>query len=113
MLVTYTTFPGINVRYGYRGRDAFPSCGCDACDDQPDAEAERMTDVLADIVAGGFTEIRRSRSLRADTYESVLAARDGSGWSGTSGTIEPGLASIMPTGITAWPPWRRIGATSG
>lgn len=54
--VAFTTFPSLVVRYGRWHGQGFPSCGCDACDEGADDEAERLDDVLGKVVAGRFAE---------------------------------------------------------
>lgn len=54
----------------------FPSCGCEACDADPAEEIERLTELVADVVAGGCTGTRRPRILRMDQHERVLRYRD-------------------------------------
>ena len=54
--IAFTDFPGLGVRFGRWATDWFPSCGCDACDEMPDGEFERFTELLSDVVAGRFRE---------------------------------------------------------
>ena len=54
--IALTDFPGLGVRVGRWLTDWFPSCGCDACDEMPDEEFERLTEFLNDVVAGRFRE---------------------------------------------------------
>ena len=54
--VAFTDFPGLGVRAGRWFTDWFPSCGCDACDEMPEEEFERFTELLSDAVAGRFRE---------------------------------------------------------
>ena len=57
--ITFTDFPGLAVRVGRWVTDYFPSCGCDACDEMPEEEFERLTELLSDVVAGRFRESMR------------------------------------------------------
>ena len=58
--VVFSTFPGLNVRFGRWFREPFPSCGCDACDESAESEIERLNEMVDDVVAGRFREsIRR------------------------------------------------------
>lgn len=58
--VVFSTFPGLNVRFGRWFTEPFPSCGCDACDESAEGEIERLTEMVDDVVAGRFCEaIRR------------------------------------------------------
>ena len=54
--IAFIDFPGLAVRLGRWATDRFPSCGCDACDEMPDGEFERFTELLNDVVAGRFRE---------------------------------------------------------
>jgi len=108
---TFTPFPGISLRFGYHGRDTFPPCGCDACNEDPTEEARRMTEVASDVVAGGLSETRRRRVFRSDTYESRLIRRDGGVW-GRSGPAptdpDPDPVDKMPLGTTDWSAWGAV-----
>ena len=57
--IAFTAHPGLEVRAGRWFTDAFPSCHCDACDEQPEDEFERFTELLDDVVAGRFREAMR------------------------------------------------------
>lgn len=102
---TFTPFPGLCVRYGFIANDGFPSRGCDAClDDDPVSEAARMVDVVEGVVAGRYTEVRKSRLGRPDIMTTSLVLRNGSVGRGP-GSIEP-LDESLPLGTTEWGPWR-------
>ena len=66
--IAFTDSPGLEVRVGRWVTDVFPTCHCDACDEMPEEEFERLTRLLDDVVAGRFRE-------------SLHLQRDGSGWS--------------------------------
>ena len=101
---TFTTFPGVLLRYGYCGEASFPSCGCDACDEDPEEEAGRMVQLVRDVVAGGFAETRRQRPFRRDWYESLLVGDKC--WSRGGGLLtESDRADELPVGTTEWAPW--------
>ena len=57
--IAFNDFPGLAVRLGRWSTEWFPSCGCDACDEMPDEEFERFTELLSDVVAGRFRESLR------------------------------------------------------
>ena len=57
--IVFTDFPALAVRVGRWVTDWFPSCGCDACDEMPEGEFERLTELLSDVVAGRFRESMR------------------------------------------------------
>ena len=56
ILVSFTAFPGLRVRFGRWYIDAFPSCGCDACDETADGESARLTQMVDDVTGGRFRE---------------------------------------------------------
>lgn len=66
--IAFTASPGLEVRVGRWVTDVFPSCGCDACDEMPEEEFERFTEMVDDVVAGRFRE-------------SLSLLSDGDGWS--------------------------------
>ena len=57
--IAFTASPGLEVRAGRWFTDGFPSCHCDGCDEQPEDEFERFTELLDDVVAGRFREAMR------------------------------------------------------
>ena len=54
--VTFTTFPGLYLRFGRWYTEPFPNCGCDACDETAEGEIERLKYVVDDVTAGRFRE---------------------------------------------------------
>jgi len=56
LTIAFTTFPGLRVRVGRWRTDAFPACGCDACDETANDEATWLTELIDDITAGRFRE---------------------------------------------------------
>ena len=110
--VVFSTFPGLNVRFGRWFTEPFPSCGCDACDESAEDEIERLNEMVDDVVAGRFHEaIRRP-----------LISFRGTGWRETKfwssagkrtnrSRIEGLRAREMSDGRRRldlnWKPWRR------
>jgi hypothetical protein len=56
IVISFTAFPGIQMRLGHWHLMAFPACGCDACDEEVGVEIERLRNSVADVVAGRFSE---------------------------------------------------------
>ncbi len=56
IVLVFTVFPGLHVRFGCWRTEAFPSCGCDACDETADNEAARLSGMVDDVTAGRFRE---------------------------------------------------------
>jgi hypothetical protein len=55
-VVAFSSFPGLLVRLGSGYRTAFPSCGCDACDESADGEADRFQQLIRAVTEGQFRE---------------------------------------------------------
>lgn len=54
--VAFTTFPGLVVRCGRWLVECFPACGCDACRETAEEEADRLQTLLREVVVGRFRE---------------------------------------------------------
>ncbi|MCY3691298.1 MAG: DUF6226 family protein [Chloroflexota bacterium] len=106
--IAFTDSPGLEVRVGHWVTEGFPTCHCDACDEMPEEEFERLTELLDDVVAGRFRE-------------SMRLQRDGSGWSShefwnddrprSGGSLESrGKAARILDGkaevVVEWMPWQ-------
>jgi len=59
IVVAFSTFPGIVVRLGRWCTSAFPTCGCDACDETAEGEIERLKSMIENLTAGRFREAIR------------------------------------------------------
>ncbi|MGK3951803.1 DUF6226 family protein [Microbacterium sp. I2] len=92
----FTSFPGVVVHAGFLFEDRYPSCGCDACDEEWESTATELERAVGSVVGGGFSEafapdaelpvsfrlVRpdgggRSGTSRADSYPAELLARVG------------------------------------
>jgi Family of unknown function (DUF6226) len=72
IVVSFTTFPGLYVRCGRWLLEAFPSCGCDACDETLEGEEERFLELVENVVAGRFHESITIPLLRAPSHQWLL-----------------------------------------
>ena len=59
MVFTFSKFPGVYVRAGRWCTAAFPSCGCDECNEAMETEGERLRSLIDDVLAGRFREAMR------------------------------------------------------
>ncbi len=59
IVVAFSEFPGLHVRFGSWYTEPFPGCGCDACDETADGSMVEMTERVGAVVAGGFREAMR------------------------------------------------------
>lgn len=56
LVFRFTNFPGVEVRAGVRYREAFPFCGCDACDETWGGAADEMERLVFAVSDGRFSE---------------------------------------------------------
>jgi hypothetical protein len=54
--ITWSAFPGLHVRAGLLATHDAPSCGCDACDETAESEADGVEEAVLAVVEGRFTE---------------------------------------------------------
>ena len=59
IVVAFTEFPGLRLRFGSWRTEPFPDCGCDACDETAEVSIEEMTSMVEAVVSGGFREAMR------------------------------------------------------
>ena len=115
--VTFSTFPGLHLRFGRWYMKPFPSCGCDACDESAEDEIERLTKRIDDVIAGRFRE----------AIQRPLISFMGSGWRetefwspvgrhGSRSRVDGRRAREMSGGRRRldldWKPWPRRKTTS-
>ena len=107
--IAFDDFPGIEVRVGRWVTDRFPSCGCDACDEMPDGEFERLTELFDDVVAGRFRESMRLQT-GGDGWSSREFWSDGECRSSGGSRVPRAKAARILNGkseiVLEWQPWR-------
>jgi Family of unknown function (DUF6226) len=96
--VAFTDFPGVIVRFGRWHIEAFPRCGCDACDETPGDLVESLVEELNAVATGDFSESNNS-------YRFTLQHGSQSGWSGArmSSSSNHPLPTPPPSGWQRWP----------
>jgi hypothetical protein len=77
IVVTFSAFPGVRVRFGRWYMTAFPTCGCDACDETAESETERLRSLIDNLTAGRFREAIRIPTDGAAWEESEFWSVDG------------------------------------
>ena len=108
--VSFSTFPGLYVRFGRWQIHAFPGCGCDACDETAEGEAERLEWLIRNVTEGRFREaISISDSGPARRRTDVWS---GDGRSeGSESALEPADARQLLAGgqrsTYLWAPWSK------
>jgi len=108
VVVSFTTFPGVSARFGRWHSEAFPECGCDACDESVAEAFERLEDFVAGVTAGMFRESLRGARLGDGWLSYELIVPRGGRRSG-EGRIERTRAKRMLAGSEAasyeWVRW--------
>ena len=107
--VSFTAFPGLRVRVGRWRIDAFPSCGCDACDETANGEGARLTQMVDDVTAGRFRETIWVPEVGDAWQESEFCSPGGH--SSSRARIDRSYARQMSAGSDClrleWKPWPR------
>jgi hypothetical protein len=105
--IIFSTFPGVHVRFGRWCTSAFPTCGCDACDESAEGEAERLESLIDDLTAGRFREAIRIPVLGTGWKESEFWSPRGR--SAQQSRLDPARARQLIAGVNRasyeWGPW--------
>ena len=118
IVVAFSEFPGLHVRFGSWRTEPFPVCGCDACDETADGEIGKMTEMVEAVVSGGYREaIRVPLLLGGGWRESEFRFNDGhSGFSRSRSRVPRSRALEMTGGklnvTIEWKPWPLRNATA-
>jgi hypothetical protein len=107
IVVAFSNFPGIVVRFGRWCTAAFPTCGCDACDEAAESEIERLESMVDNLTAGRFREAIRISAEGTASQEWEFWA--GGGRSAQKSMLDPALArELVAAGdrsLYEWGPW--------
>jgi hypothetical protein len=101
-----TPFPGVRLRAGTWFTEAFPACGCDACDEGLTDQAEQLEQTVLAVVRGGLSEAEHGGHAR---FTLDLPA----GWRGGESLVsEHGPALVGRSGAPLaprdWAPWHPL-----
>jgi hypothetical protein len=100
----WSAFPGLVVRFGRWHVTAFPRCGCDACDEQPDGVADELHELVDDIVGGRFAESYDGRELSHQRWSATSTSRSSGGMLVAGTDLARDLGD---PGAVHWRPWPR------
>ena len=111
IVVAFSKFPGLHVRFGSWRTAPFPNCGCDACDETPDWLFKEMTQMVEAVVSGRFREAMRVPVLLGEEF------RDNHGGSRSSRSRVSRSRALEMTGgkrnvTLEWKPWAPRNATA-
>ena len=118
IVVAFTEFPGLHVRFGSWYTEPFPGCGCDACDETADGSLKEMTELVEAVVAGGFRESIRVPLLQGDGWRETEFRfnDDHGGFQKGKSRVSRSHALEMTGGerhvTLEWKPWPRRNATA-
>ena len=117
IVVSFTAFPGVFVRFGRWYIEPFPSCGCDHCDESAEDEIERLNDMVDDVTAGRFREVVKAPAMffigRGWVETKFWSPEDGRGSRRREhGSLVDGRRAREMTGGRRrlelnWKPWQR------
>lgn len=108
LAVAFTIFPGVLMRCGYWRIEAFPQCGCDACQETAEDEIVQFSRVVDAVVGGRFHEVGSRPLFGRPEVRHVFYDADNAGWFG--GTRYPSRAQArelfrgLPL-VTHWSAW--------
>jgi Family of unknown function (DUF6226) len=109
LVIAFSSFPGLLVRVGGYYQPAFPGCGCDACDENAEGEADRFRRLVHAVTMGHF---RESLERRGDGTVTLVWEWESPGQHCRERqTLTSTHASgVTPESISHWKPWvsRRI-----
>jgi hypothetical protein len=94
IVVAFTAFPGVFVRFGRWYIDTFAGCGCDACDETAEGEASRLEELIQRLTAGHYRE-------------TILDLPDGDAWQEIEFRAPQDRISLRGLGMP--PPGHRLG----
>jgi uncharacterized protein DUF6226 len=94
IVIAFTAFPGVFVRFGRWYIDTFPGCGCNACDETAEGEASRLEELIQRLTAGHYRE-------------AILDLPDGDAWQEIEFRAPQDRISLR--GLSMPPPGHRLG----
>ncbi|GAA3816297.1 DUF6226 family protein [Cellulomonas soli] len=103
LTLAWLRYPGIGVKAGAAYESVFPICGCDACDEPVESEADGLERLVLGVADGLFAE-----SVTHDGITWSLTQPDG--WAGGGSTPADVTESarvrrLLPAAGEAWRPW--------
>lgn len=98
--VVWTSFPGLQVRFGRWHVDAYPRCGCDACGERCSDLIEDLRQAVDAVVGGRFVESFDGRCVTAEMTFAV-GGRGG----GSRLVTDDQILSVVEATEHRWRPW--------
>jgi hypothetical protein len=113
IVVAFSAFPGLRVRFGRWHMAAFPTCGCDACDETAESEINRLSSLIDNVIAGRYREslritADRVASLRSEFWSVSERSAEQSQVDRASARL---LLAARDRSSYDWRPWPRRAAS--
>lgn len=105
--VVVTNFPGIHIQLGTLYQASFPSCGCDACDEDVPGLLDELEEQIDAVLTGNFVELLNLKAQRLAhqfTVEGLGFAEQSRGIDDISPTQLSWARAAIPPG-NHWAPW--------
>lgn len=104
----HTAFPGVLVHAGVLHDFRYPNCGCDACDETAETQADGMERLTFAVVTGRYREqVRHGRRIGYAVFDETGGETE-SGWR-ESGDIDPERLAAARQRLgrltDRWAPW--------
>jgi hypothetical protein len=80
LVMVFSAFPGLHTRLGLWYLTSFPTCGCDACGETVESEAERLRSMIDDLTSGRFRESIRTDADGATWLQSEFGSHGATVW---------------------------------
>jgi hypothetical protein len=113
LVVGFSSFPGVRVRLGCWYTRGFPLCGCDACDENLEEEAERLTWLVENATEGRFRETIWIPDSGSAWRRTEFWSTDGSSESSDSAVDREEAQRLLAgrqRSAYRWAPWSRRNA---
>lgn len=104
--IAFTTFPGVFLRAGAWLQSAFPGCGCDACDENPQALIVELGSYVDAVTTGHFEEhLERDALTQSWALSMPSRGRGGRGTLSEKECREMLASPVQPPAHGTWLPW--------
>jgi hypothetical protein len=110
LTIGFTTFPGLNVRFGRWHTRPFPACGCDACDETFESESGVLSWMITQLADGRYREELQRSERGKFTQRHEFWSDDGRRAGGSQDRTEGDDTAALKPGVVAWQPWPRRSA---
>lgn len=113
LVVVFSAFPGLHARFGRWCLNAFPVCGCDACEETAEGEVERLNSMIGDLTSGRFREAIQTDAAGDKWLESAFGSQGESVWRSSRSRLDAeGAQKLLAEGGPSSYVWKAWAARS-